>query len=127
MRLSNVGVPKSIIETRILTLADEDDSYLFELICPPDNIRLAYYGASNSRGLIQFEFGNTPVLLWFELRDDDGSKSWSKDVNGDPTPTSRLVLRRVKSGATDLSAKANWESVNLLESASLLLAMSALP
>jgi hypothetical protein len=123
-RLSDAGVPKAIIETKIFSANGDQDSYLFEVICPSNNTRLIYSGPNRSSKLLEFELGNTPVRLWFDLRDDDGSKTWSQEVRGDSTPTSRLVLRRVNAGSTDESAQANWESVNLLNTAALLLALS---
>ena len=123
-RLIAAGVPNAIIETKIFSANGDQDSHLFEMICPSNNTPLIYSGPSGSSKLLQFELGNTPVRLWFVLRDDDGSKTWSKALSGDSTPTSRLVLRRVNSGSTDKSAQANWESVNLLNTAALLLALS---
>lgn len=123
-RLSDAAVPKEIIETKIFSAKGDQDEYLFEVICPSNNTSLVYSGAGWSSKQVEFDLGTTPVRLWFDLRDDDGSKTWAQEVKGAPTPASRLVLRRVKSGSTDESAQANWESVNLLNTAALLLALS---
>jgi hypothetical protein len=108
----------------MLTFNGDQDSYLFELVCPSETTIIAYSGPNTFSKLFKFELGNTPVRLWFDLRDDDGSKSWSKESNGEPTPTSRLVLRRVSAGSTDVTAQANWEAANLMNTAALLLATS---
>ncbi|MCK1622852.1 hypothetical protein IVA98_06235 [Bradyrhizobium sp. 160] len=123
-RLSEAAVPKEIIETKIFSANGDLDNYLFEVICPSNNTRLVYSAASWSSKQVEFDLGTAPVRLWFDLRDDDGSKTWTQELSGGPTPRSRLVLRRVRSGSTDESAQANWESVNLLNTAVLLLALS---
>jgi hypothetical protein len=104
-RLSDAGVPREIFETKIFSANGNHDSYLFEMVCPANSTSLIYSGPNLFSKLFKFEIGNTPIRLWFELREDDGSKSWSMEPSGKPTPNSRLVLRRVNAGSTVPSGK----------------------
>ncbi|WP_439399992.1 hypothetical protein ACRQ5Q_40935 (plasmid) [Bradyrhizobium sp. PMVTL-01] len=93
-------MPKEIIETKIFSANGDQDNYFFEVIWPSNNIRLVYSAASWSSKQVEFDLGTAPVRLWFDLRDDNGSKTWTQELSGGPTATSRLVLRRVRSGST---------------------------
>lgn len=97
--LAQAGIPKDFASTPILAGSGGDDPFLFEVVCPASSNSLQLRKPGLLSDLYKLNIGRVvTATLWFEMRQN----------------ANRLVLRRLRTKTTDVSADADWESMNLM-------------
>lgn len=104
--LEQAGISRDFASTPILAGSGADDPFVFEVICPASSDALQLIKPGLLSNLYKLNIGRVvTATLWFELRQNPN----------------RLVLKRLRTKAADASAEADWESMNLMNGALVML------
>lgn len=100
--LERAGIPRDFAVTPILAGSGAGDPFFFEVICPSTSDTLQLIKPRLLSDLYKLNVGRfVTATLWFERRQN----------------ANRLVLKRLRTKATDVSAGADWEAMNLMNGA----------